>query len=172
MTVLHLKSFDNKHFKLDFFVSKRNVFLRSNPLRKMNFLHGCDIFFFQNSCSFPCIKTLLKVSNPVFEKIRHESITFTLACLNDREILDILLWTDLCSITLRSSKLCIKAILEINPCRLTIAISSFVLLSQLLFVLCLLKNVYSEGKGQAASTYFQIPQGPQLVWKKCNWMTN
>ena len=31
------------------------------------FLQGYEIFF-RDSCSFPCIKTLLKVSNPVFDK--------------------------------------------------------------------------------------------------------
>ena len=33
-----------------------------------HFLHGYEIFFFRDSCFFPYIKTLLKVSDPVFEK--------------------------------------------------------------------------------------------------------
>ena len=32
-------------------------------------------YFFEDSCSFPYIKTLLKVSEPVFEKILNESTT-------------------------------------------------------------------------------------------------
>ena len=38
------------------------------------FVHGYEIFF-RDSCSFPCTRTLLKVSDHVFEKIRHESTT-------------------------------------------------------------------------------------------------
>ena len=38
MTVLHLESFENNLFELDFSISKKNVFLQSNPLRKTNFL--------------------------------------------------------------------------------------------------------------------------------------
>ena len=59
MIVLHLVSFDNNLFELDFWISKRNVLVRSNPLRKMDFLQGYDIFF-QDSCSFSSIKTLLQ----------------------------------------------------------------------------------------------------------------
>ena len=37
-------------------------------------LHGYEIYF-RDSCFFPYTKTLLKVSDHVFEKIRHESRT-------------------------------------------------------------------------------------------------
>ena len=68
MIVLRLESFKNNLFELDFLTSKKNVFLQSNLVRKVSFLHGYDIFFSRDSCSFPYIKILLKVSDYIVEK--------------------------------------------------------------------------------------------------------
>ena len=59
MTVLHLESFENNLFELDFSISNKVIF--------------CTVmkFFFRDSYSFPYIKTLLKVSDTVFEKINN-----------------------------------------------------------------------------------------------------
>ena len=66
MIFLHLDSFENKRFELDFSIFHKIVFLRSNPLRKVKFFHGYNIFL-KNSCSFPYTKktsaTLSKKSN-------------------------------------------------------------------------------------------------------------
>ena len=53
----------------------KTMFLQSNFLRKVNFLHGYDILFFNDSCSFPYTKRVLKVSDYFVEKIQHESTT-------------------------------------------------------------------------------------------------
>ena len=53
--------------------------------------------------------------------------------------------------TLLSNKLCTPAILTVNACCLTLAISHFVLLSQPLFVPCLFEKVCWKGKRWAES---------------------
>ena len=74
----------------------------------------------------------------------------------------------LVGITLLSSELCTLAVLKINnACCLTLAISHFILLSQLLFVPYLFENVYCEGKRLAESVHFQNRWGAQFAWKKC-----
>ena len=45
VNVLLLKSFENYFLELDFSIFKKNVFLRSNLLKKVIFLHGYEIFF-------------------------------------------------------------------------------------------------------------------------------
>ena len=57
-----------------------------------------------------------------------------------------------------SSELCTLVILKINVCRLTLAILWFILLYQPLFLPCLFKKVYWEGRCQAASVYFHNRQ--------------
>ena len=44
MIVLHLASFANNLFESDFSIFKKNVFLQSNLLRKVNLLRGYEIF--------------------------------------------------------------------------------------------------------------------------------
>ena len=66
MTVLHLGSFENSLFELKKRVST------VTPSQEDEFLHGYEIFF-QDSCPFPYIKTLTKVSDLFLKNIRHES---------------------------------------------------------------------------------------------------
>ena len=68
MTVLHLESFENNFFELDFSISKKRVSTVKPSEEAEPFLHGYQIFFSLDYRSFPNIKTLLKVSDPVFEK--------------------------------------------------------------------------------------------------------
>ena len=75
MIVLYLESSENNLLELDF--SIKTCFYGQTSGRWV-FLHGYEMFF-QSSCSFPYIKTLLKVSDPVFEKNPTcRSTTFTL----------------------------------------------------------------------------------------------
>ena len=60
MIVLHLESFENKIFELDLSISKKRV-STVKPSQVMK-------YFFRDSCSFPEIKTPLKISDHVFEK--------------------------------------------------------------------------------------------------------
>ena len=72
MIFLHLWSATWKQaFQIRFLNISKSMFLRSNPLRKENFLRGYDIFF-RDSCSFPYTE---KVSDHFVEKIRHDSTT-------------------------------------------------------------------------------------------------
>ena len=64
MLVLHLKSFGNNHLTSGYF---KVHFVWSKPLRKVKRLQNYKIFF-QGSCSFSYIKTLLKVLDPVSEQ--------------------------------------------------------------------------------------------------------
>ena len=68
MTVLHLESFENNLFELDISIS---IKIRVSTVKPSQvgeiLLHGYEIFF-RDSCSFPYIITLLKVSDHVFEK--------------------------------------------------------------------------------------------------------
>ena len=75
MNVLHLEQFENNLFELDVSVSKRNRVSKVKPSQEGDFFARFEILFFRDSCSFLYIKTRLKVSAPVFEKIRHESTT-------------------------------------------------------------------------------------------------
>ena len=45
VTVLHLESFENNLFELDFLISKRKLVSMVKPGRKVNSFHGYDIFF-------------------------------------------------------------------------------------------------------------------------------
>ena len=67
MIVLHQESFENNLFKLDFSISKKSVSTVKLSQEDEFFVRGYEIFF-RDSCSFPYIKTLLKVLDPVFEK--------------------------------------------------------------------------------------------------------
>ena len=67
MIVLHLESFENNLFELSFQYLKKRVSVNKHS-QEDDFLHGYEMFFFRDSCSFPYIKTLMKVSGPVFEK--------------------------------------------------------------------------------------------------------
>ena len=68
MIVLHLESFENNLFELDFSISKKSVSTAKHSYSQEgeNFLHDYEIFL--DSWSFPYIKTLLKLSDHVFEK--------------------------------------------------------------------------------------------------------
>ena len=71
-------------------------------------------------------------------------------------------------IKLLQSELCIPANLKINDCRLTLVISWLVLLSQSLFVPCLINKslLLKEGKAEAANIFFQNRQGVQFASRK------
>ena len=69
--------------------------------------------------------------------------------------------------TPRSSKLCTPAILKVNACCLTLAISYFILLFWPLFVPCLFEKFCWEGKRLAESFYFQNHWCAQFNCKKC-----
>ena len=73
MIVLHLESFENNLFELDFSTSEKRV-STVEPSYESEFFCTVMKYFFREFCSFPYIKILLKVSDPVFEK-RHESTT-------------------------------------------------------------------------------------------------
>ena len=69
--VLHLESFNNNLFELDFSISKKTCFYGKTFQEDEIFLHVYEIFFFEMLVSFHMSKhfwTLLKVSDPVFEK--------------------------------------------------------------------------------------------------------
>ena len=70
-------------------------------------------------------------------------------------------------LTLLSGKLCTQTIQNINAYCFTLAMSPFILLSKLLFVACLLKKVYQEGKPLEKKFFFQNRWGAQFPWKKC-----
>ena len=65
--VLHLESFENNLFKLDFSISTKARFYDQTISGRCIF---CTVmkFVFRDFCSFPYIKILLKVSDPVFDK--------------------------------------------------------------------------------------------------------
>ena len=67
MTVLHLESFENNLFELDFSISKKRV---STIERSQEGESFCTVmkYFFRDSYSYPYIRTLLKLSDHVFEK--------------------------------------------------------------------------------------------------------
>ena len=67
VTVMHLEAFENNLFELDFSISKNTCFHGQTFSGRGIF---CTVmkYFFRDSCSFPHIKTFLKVSDPVFEK--------------------------------------------------------------------------------------------------------
>ena len=68
MTVLDLESLESSIFELDFSIFKKKRVSTVKPSQEDDFfLHGNDIFF-RDSCSFLCIKALLKVSDPFFRK--------------------------------------------------------------------------------------------------------
>ena len=66
-----------------------------------------------------------------------------------------------------SSKLCSPAILKVNACCLTLAISYFILLFWPLFVPCLFEKFCWEGKRLAESIYSQNHWCAQFNCKKC-----
>ena len=66
MIVLHLESFENNLLKLDFSISKKLVSTVKRSQEGEYFLNGYEIFF-RDSCFFPCVKTLLKLSDHVYE---------------------------------------------------------------------------------------------------------
>ena len=74
MIFLHLESFVNKLFELDFSTFQKVCFTVKPPWEGEFSLHGYA-HFFQNSCLFPHTEKLLKVSKHFVEKIRHESTT-------------------------------------------------------------------------------------------------
>ena len=57
MIFLHLESFENKRFELDFSILQNLCFYGQTPLRKVNFLQGYDIYFFKIRASFHIEKT-------------------------------------------------------------------------------------------------------------------
>ena len=65
--VLHLESFENNLFELDFSISKKRVCTVKRSQEGEYFLHGYKILF-RDSCFFSYIKTLLKLLEHVFEK--------------------------------------------------------------------------------------------------------
>ena len=74
MIVLHLESFKSNLFELDFSIFKKRV-STVKPSQENEFFCTVMQYFFRDSCSFLYTKTLLKVSDHVFEKSRHESTT-------------------------------------------------------------------------------------------------
>ena len=73
MIFLHLESFEtsvSKYFR-------NRVFTVKPPQEGKFCLHGHDIFF-QDSCSFPYTKKLMKVSDHFVEKIQHELTTLSI----------------------------------------------------------------------------------------------
>ena len=82
MIVLHLESSENKLFELDSSLSKKLV---SMAKRSQKGEYFCAVIkkIFLDSWSFPFFKTLLKLSDHVFEKIRHESPTLKGLYLHD-----------------------------------------------------------------------------------------
>ena len=73
MTVLHLELSENNLFELDFSISKKRVSTVKPSQKDEIFCTVINVFL--DSCSFPYVKTLLKVSDPIFDKIGHESAT-------------------------------------------------------------------------------------------------
>ena len=67
MTIFHLESFENNLFESDFSISGKTCFYGQTFSRRWIFFARLGIFF-QDSCSFPCIETLLKLSDHVFQK--------------------------------------------------------------------------------------------------------
>ena len=67
MTVLHLEPFENSLSELGFSIYKK-VFFTVKPSQEGEFFRMVMKYFFRDSYFFPCIKILLKVSDPVFEK--------------------------------------------------------------------------------------------------------
>ena len=67
MIVLHLEPLENNLFELDFSISKRRVSMVKPSQEGESFCMVMN-FFSRDSCSCPYIKTLLKVSDPVFDK--------------------------------------------------------------------------------------------------------
>ena len=67
MTVLHLELIEDNLFVLDFSISKTLVSRVKRSQEGEFFLHGYEIFFSRFSL-LSIYQTLLKVSDPVFEK--------------------------------------------------------------------------------------------------------
>ena len=66
---LHIESFKNNLFKLVFSISKKNVFLWPNPLRKMNFsLQLCQDIVFGDSFSLSICQNTSGSIRPCFQK--------------------------------------------------------------------------------------------------------
>ena len=68
MINLHLESFKNNLFDLDFSISKKRVSTVKSSQEDEFFCTVMKYIFFRDSCSVPYTKTLLKVSDHVLEK--------------------------------------------------------------------------------------------------------
>ena len=78
MIDLPLEPLKNNLFELDFSISKGKRVSTVKPSQEDEFFARLwNEIFYQDPCSFPYTKTLLKVSDHGFEKILHESTTLT-----------------------------------------------------------------------------------------------
>ena len=75
MIFLYLESFENKRFELHFSIFQKPCILQSNPLRKVIFLHGYDIFFSRFLLLSMYKKNFRKYRTILSKKIRHKSTT-------------------------------------------------------------------------------------------------
>ena len=91
MIFLHLESFENKLFELDFSIFQKACLYGQTHLRRW-FFFARLWHFFRDPCSFPCTKKLLNVSDHFVEKIRHESTTLRKPYLKIRTVIHSLVY--------------------------------------------------------------------------------